>query len=127
MLRDQAREDRNEALAIVACLAECMLSILESALEYINQWAFCYIGIYGFDFKASGSAVMALFKSRGWTAIINDNLSGTALGFGSIAVGTISFFVCKIIHNLRLCKLCHGRGGCCYYTKRLDGATGRNG
>jgi len=62
-------------------------------MEYINMWAYCYVGIYGHDFKTSGKAVLSLFKNRGWTAVINDNLTSNALSIGGIGIG----IVCGII------------------------------
>ncbi len=59
-------------------------------MEYINKWAFCYVGIYGYDFRTSGKAVMTLFKNRGWTAVINDDLTSSALGLGAFGVALIT-------------------------------------
>lgn len=88
MLKNQAREDENAALACLACIAECILSMLAGIMEYINRWAYVYVGIYGYDFRTSGKAVMDLFRNRGWTVVINDDLTSTALGFGALGVGT---------------------------------------
>lgn len=87
MLKNQAREDENAALACLACIAECILSMLAGIMEYINRWAYVYVGIYGYDFRTSGKAVMDLFRNRGWTAVINDDLTSSALGFGALGVG----------------------------------------
>lgn len=87
MLREKAREEDNAALACVGCLAECILGCLESIMEYLNMWAYIYVGIYGRDFRTSAKAVMDLFRSRGWTAVINDDLASSALTFGAIGVG----------------------------------------
>lgn len=62
--------------------------MLAGIMEYINRWAYIYVGIYGYDFRTSGKAVMDLFRNRGWTAVINDDLTSTALGFGALGVGT---------------------------------------
>ena len=48
-----------------------------------------YVGVYGYPFRASGKAVMDLFKTRGWTAIINDDLTSGALSFGALGVGVV--------------------------------------
>lgn len=56
-------------------------------MEYFNRWAFVYVGIYGYTFTKSGKAVLDLFRSRGFDAIINDDLIGNVLGFASLAVG----------------------------------------
>jgi hypothetical protein len=89
LLKEKAQEEENMALACVACLAECILNCLEGIMEYINMWAYVYVGIYGYDFRTSGKAVMDLFENRGWTAVINDDLTSSALTFGAIGVGFI--------------------------------------
>lgn len=88
VLEDMARNARRENNAL-ACIAECILSCLRSILEYFNRWAFVYVGIYGDSFVQSGKAVMALFKNRGWTAIINDNLIQRVLTFAALGVGAL--------------------------------------
>ncbi|OQR94929.1 hypothetical protein ACHHYP_00801 [Achlya hypogyna] len=89
-IKNQAIQDDNAALACVACLAECVLNCIESIMEYFNQWAYTYVGIYGFDFRTSGKAVMDLFNNRGWTAVINDDLASSALTIGALGVGLLS-------------------------------------
>lgn len=89
MAMKKAQEDGNGALACFACVIECIIDMLASIMEYINQWAYVYVGIYGFDFRTSGKSVMDLFRNRGWTAVINDDLTSTALGFGAIGIGKL--------------------------------------
>ena len=86
-------------MACVACLAECILSCLRGIMEYMNKWAFCYVGIYGYDFITSGKAVMALFTNRGWTAVINDDLASTALGLSALCIGTLLYVDCTFNKN----------------------------
>jgi len=104
---------------IFLCLAECLLACLQDVLEvssfvangwiglafvfalltlllffqYFNMWAFVFVGIYGYPFIESGKCVMELFKSRGWTTIITDQLAEGALGLVSLAVGLITGMV----------------------------------
>ncbi len=104
---------------IFLCLAECLLACLQDVLEvssfvvngwiglafvfalltlllffqYFNMWAFVFVGIYGYPFIESGKCVMELFKSRGWTRIITDQLAEGALGLVSLAVGLITGMV----------------------------------
>jgi hypothetical protein len=77
----------------VACLAECVLGCIERIMEYINQWAYVYVGIYGYDFRTSGKAVTDLFVNRGFTAVINDDLTQTALTIGAFGVGFVGLVV----------------------------------
>lgn len=62
-------------------------------LQYFNMWAFVFVGLYGFPFIQSGKSVMELFKSRGWTTIITDQLAEGALGLVSVAVGLLTGLV----------------------------------
>ncbi|CAI5720887.1 unnamed protein product [Hyaloperonospora brassicae] len=90
MAKRRASEENNGGLACLACMAECILSCLAGVMEYINQWAYVYVGVYGYPFRASGKAVMDLFHTRGWTAIINDDLTSGALSFGALGVGVVT-------------------------------------
>lgn len=41
---EKARESEDNA---VKCLVDCLISCLDSLAQYLNRWAFTYIGIYG--------------------------------------------------------------------------------
>jgi hypothetical protein len=86
-LEQMARQYSNEEGGALACVAECLLTYLRQLIEYFNKWAFAYVGIYGYDFVTAGKSVIALFKERGWTAIINDDLVDNALSLASLGVG----------------------------------------
>lgn len=83
----QARNNQDNCGAILLCLIECLLSMVESAAEYFNQWAFIYVGLYGYSYMEAGHNVITLFRERGWTSIITDNLTGRVLGMMSFAIG----------------------------------------
>lgn len=74
---------------LVACIFECILSCLQSILEYFNKWAFIYVGVYGNTYLESGKAVMQLFANRGWEAIIADDLVGGAIFLTCVMIGLI--------------------------------------
>ena len=78
-LANQAQE--NGDAGILACIAVCILGCIESLIEYFNKWAFIYVGIYGYSYLEAGKNVIALFRNRGWEAIIADDLVGNALFF----------------------------------------------
>ncbi|KAF1778103.1 Choline transporter-like [Phytophthora cactorum] len=80
MAKRRASEENNGGLACLACMAECILSCLANIMEYMNQWAYVYVGV--------GKAVMDLFSNRGWTAVINDDLTSGALSFGAMGLGS---------------------------------------
>ncbi|GMH64218.1 hypothetical protein TrLO_g14583 [Triparma laevis f. longispina] len=91
MLKEMASsaERRGEG-NIFTCIARCILQCIQNIVEYFNRWAFVYVGVYGDSFIASGKAVFALFKNRGWTALINDNLIQRVLLFMALTVGCIT-------------------------------------
>eukprot|EP00936_MAST-01D_sp_MAST-1D-sp1_P002552 g2552.t1 len=90
MARAARGRDGNGAGACLECVAQCILGCLESLMEWINKWAFVYVGLYGFSFAASGRAVFKLFNDRGWTAIINDDLVENALSFAALVTGALT-------------------------------------
>jgi len=98
-LEQMAREARKQGGA-GACVAECILGCLVSLMEYFNRWAFVYVGVYGYDFKTAGKAVFALFKDRGWTAIINDDLIGNVFFVLSLFGGVLCAGVVVGIGNV---------------------------
>jgi hypothetical protein len=79
--------------SMLLCCAHCLLSCIESLAEYFNQWAFVFVGLYGYSFMESGMNVMALFRNRGWTAIVADMLVDTVLLMVSLGVGVLTGLV----------------------------------
>jgi hypothetical protein len=90
MAREKAERRGNVAAACALCFAECVLGMVRRAVEYFNKWAFCYIALTGSKFTQAGREVMQLFRDRGWSAVINDDLVGTTMGLVCIAVGVVS-------------------------------------
>jgi multisubunit Na+/H+ antiporter MnhC subunit len=65
------------------------LGCLANLVEYFNKWAFVYVGIYGMPYLKAGKSVFELFQSRGWEAIIADDLVGNALFLICLVVGLV--------------------------------------
>lgn len=101
--RNQSREDNEQCsgeAAILLCILECILKLLEDIIEYFNTWAYVYVGIYGYGYLESGRKVMELFRARGWTAVITNDLVGYVLSFTSITVGLFGGLFAIIIELL---------------------------
>merc|ERR1719428_95227 len=96
-LEQMARQYSQEEGGALACVAECLLQMIRQLIEYFNKWAFTYVGIYGYDFITAGKSVIALFKERGWTAIINDDLIDNALSLATLGVGAACAVVAGIV------------------------------
>jgi len=91
---------REQEDSILLCLVECLMGWLESLAEYFNQWAFVYVGLYGYGFVEAGQNVIALFKARGWTSIVADMLVDTVLTMVSSGVGILTGLVGVLIGEI---------------------------
>jgi len=91
MLNRAARESRrsNVGVMILICMARCMLNCLNRAAELFNEFGFAYVAIYGYAYCDSCQQVMELFRRKGWTAIINEDLVHMALACGAILAGLV--------------------------------------
>ena len=64
--------------------------------------AYVFVGLYGYTFLEAGKNVINLFKTRGWTTIITDNLAQSVLSMLSAAVGLLTGLIAMAI--------AHGQG-----------------
>ncbi len=93
--RDRAhrsRSDRGSSIALECSLwlFSFLLRMLEATLSFVNKYALVYSAAYGTNFATSGARVWELFKKRGWTQIISDNLIGNTLGLGVFATACMT-------------------------------------
>lgn len=81
--------------SLVMIPARIMLSIFccgngnssSSYLKRYNQWAYAYIGLYGYALEDAGTKAGQLFETREWTTVVNDNLIYNVLLMASIVIG----------------------------------------
>ena len=95
-----AARQNDDGGGLMACIAECILSCIESIAAYFNKWAFVYVGLYGYSFADAGENVIALFTNRGISAIIVDDLVGTVLFFFSLGIGATTGLVGFLIKDI---------------------------
>ena len=81
---------RNKNAQLLMCCIMCILNMIESMLEFFNRYAYCYVAIYGYDFRKAGKSVFDLFHRLGWTAIINDSLIDDTLNWMALGCGAIT-------------------------------------
>lgn len=86
-LLENARESDD---GFMMCIADCILGCLVTIMEMFNEWAFVYVGLYGYGFVDAAKNVITLFKSRGWTAIITDYMVDRVLLMISFGNGLIA-------------------------------------
>lgn len=92
--------DNNGCEAFLLCLVDCLLSCLEDALEYFNKFAYIYVGMYGYSYIEAGKNVINLFKQRGWTIIIADNLISNVLTLFAFIIGMLTGCVGLVMNEI---------------------------
>ncbi|KAL7539327.1 hypothetical protein ACHAXR_009184 [Thalassiosira sp. AJA248-18] len=99
---ESARQDNGNdgCAAFLLCLLDCLLRCLEDALEYFNKFAYIYVGMYGYSYLEAGKNVMTLFKQKGWTIIISDNLISNVLSLFCLIIGGLTGCVGLIMNEV---------------------------
>jgi len=90
-LRDDDLDDN-----VLFCCLDCCLGFMARITACFNQWAFVFVSIYGYNFAEAGWNATRLFRTRGWTTIITDNLADSVLFIMSLGVGQITGAVAVI-------------------------------
>jgi len=92
-LERSMRRNNNAVAATVICCARCIIRQIEEWVRYFNKYAFIVVSLYGKSFRAAGNDVWSLFHSRGWTAIINDDLIEAVVFVACLGIAAITAFI----------------------------------
>lgn len=72
-------------------------SLLEKALERIsgsvgelNQWAYVYVGLYGYPYAAAARNSTELLRNKGWDGVVGAQLSTNVLFMVNVAIGLLT-------------------------------------
>jgi len=74
---------------ILLCLVSCILGCIGDILEYFNKWAYVYVGLYGYSYIDAGKNVVTLFKARGFSSVITDNLASRAISIFALVLSIV--------------------------------------
>ncbi|CAI6337579.1 unnamed protein product [Periconia digitata] len=85
-----AAQDGNMIGMAIFCCLQCLIGILEWAVEFLNRYAFSYIALYGKPYVAAAKATWKMIKDRGIDALVNECLIGPVLSMGAFFVGYAS-------------------------------------
>jgi len=77
---------------MASCLAVA-LQTLEQATTYFNKYALCYCATYDLSFIDASKAVVGLLMSRGFSALVNDDIVDTLLFLADVAAGVATCLV----------------------------------
>lgn len=71
--QSQASEGDIISMCIICCL-QCILSMIQWAIEFVNRYAFSYIALFGKAYFPAAKATWKLIKDRGIDALVNVSL-----------------------------------------------------
>ena len=97
--------DRSPVLDFVIWLAECLLSVLDSVLQYLNTYAYTRCAVYGETYMEASKNSLGMMKARGLDAVVNDSLIGGVLQFGCLICGLTTAFVVSLLSYILLSSL----------------------
>jgi hypothetical protein len=93
ILTNMAKESGNCCAACLMGCLSCMIGCVERLVEFFNRFAYAYIGYYGYSFVTASKHVFQLFRDKGWSAIINDDLTQNVFFLGNIIIGAITAYI----------------------------------
>ncbi|KAM4057245.1 plasma-membrane choline transporter [Hirsutella rhossiliensis] len=99
--RQQAADDGGiggMVLSIVFCILQCLVGLLEWALEFLNRYAFVNCALYNKPYFKAASDTWRMIKDRGIDALVNECLIGPVFSFGAMFIG----FACALLAYLFL-------------------------
>ncbi|TPX60803.1 hypothetical protein PhCBS80983_g01548 [Powellomyces hirtus] len=89
-VRRNAQDDGNSALALAATCADCIMSVVEGLVAFINVYAYTQVAIFGKSYLEAGRDTWALLQARGLDLVINDDLTSGVIGLGGVLVAFLS-------------------------------------
>lgn len=87
LAQNQASQDGNIVGVIFLCILQCLIGLLDWAVQFINRYAFSTIALYGKSYIAAAKDTWTMIKNRGIDALVNECLIGPVLSLGSTFVG----------------------------------------
>ena len=70
----QGGDCANIVMCVLAGIAHCILSCLESIAMYINHYAFVIVATYGQSYIEAGKTALDMFMRTGFINLLNDNM-----------------------------------------------------
>lgn len=69
-----------------------ILVVLKKLSHENNEFAYVYIGLYGYSFRSAGNNVKTLLQNKGWGGIVQHRLAGNILFVANLAIGLMTGF-----------------------------------
>ena len=79
--------DGNIVVYVLFCCLQCLLGLLEWAVQFVNRYAFSHIALYGKAYIPAAKDTWSMIKDRGIDALVNECLIGPVLTMGATVRG----------------------------------------
>lgn len=79
--------------SIFFCCLQCFIGLLDWAIQFINEYAFSYIALYGKAYIPAAKTTWTMMKSRGVDALVNECLINPVLTMGAVFVAYLCSFL----------------------------------
>jgi hypothetical protein len=98
-IAEHIRPNREEtAIPALLMAQECMVNAIDYLHSRFHDFAFVYIGIYGYNFRDAAMKSNELFQKRGWTSKVTTNdLISNLLWVFSLGIGCLCGFFAVLI------------------------------
>jgi hypothetical protein len=74
---------------LVRCIALCLLDCITNLVKLFNKYAYSYCAIYGLPFVSAAKRTWELFKSSGFSGVVNDDMITGVCGLGALIAGLL--------------------------------------
>jgi len=81
---DKLLGGQNPLLRVITCCFLCILNCIKHSVEFMTEWAYCYIALYGRGFVHAGSCVAKLLAESGLGAVAQSTLVTPLLWLASL-------------------------------------------
>lgn len=93
----QLKDSENKMLLYALALLDMIVMCLKCIMEYLTEYAFCFVGIYGYSFMHAGYEVLLLLGSDLSLVLVNDSLVGTVILIGKLLVAGMGAYVSQYL------------------------------
>ncbi|CAL3969977.1 hypothetical protein PZA11_007490 [Diplocarpon coronariae] len=85
--------------AVFFCCLQCFIGLLDWAIQFINEYAFSYIALYGKAYIPAAKTTWTMMKDRGIDALVNECLINPVLTMGAVFVAYLCSFLAYLYLN----------------------------
>lgn len=95
----QMKDSENQLVVYALYALDLIVQCLKCIMEYLTEYAFCFVGIYGYSFIHAGYEVLKLLGGDLSLVLQNDGLVATVILIGKLVVAGAGAYVSQYLVN----------------------------